>query len=151
MRRFSGHARAMTVREHLGLCELLAIGAGLSQSEVRWASRHDLHEYALGDTVGPLKAAIGSPLLKIEKLWDESIYRALGDDPLPTEGDRAAVFAIDWLALYLEWRFCLGRLDGFDWFRDSELPKPEQLDCLRAVVGVDRIVGWDWESQQVWP
>jgi hypothetical protein len=136
IRRFSGNPKALTVFEHLQLVGRLAEAEGLSPSAVLWAYRHDFHEYALGDNVGPLKSALGAPLLAIERRWDEAIYAALGDAP-PTAADRLAVKPLDTLALSLEWHLCLEREDAQPFSRPCS---DQAVDILAGVVGAHRVM-----------
>ena len=135
LRRFSGHPRALTVLEHLRLCGRLAQHSGLTESAVIWAGSHDLHEYALGDIVGPLKHALGDEVMHIERRWDAAIYAAL-DEPMPSEEDRAVVAAIDRAALSMEWHMCLDRAEVFEWSQPVSL---SAVDILVELIGADRV------------
>jgi len=145
LRRFSGHPRALTVLEHLRLCAGLALQSGFSGSALAWAGSHDLHEYALGDIVGPLKMALGDEILQIERRWDAAIFTAM-DLALPSEDDRESVVVIDRLALSMEWHICLDRPELNDWSQ----PVPDSaLDILVDLIGYGRLsdLAFDWWSK----
>lgn len=110
--RFSGHPRALSVQEHQALVATLAERCGEPEGVVRWARYHDAHEYALGDTVAPIKRLFADVMHRLERAWDEAIAGALGI-PLPTEEERARVKVYDLLSRRIEWQWVM-RLDPAD-------------------------------------
>lgn len=105
--RFSDHPRALSVAEHHGLVAYLAWLHAEPAAVHRWAVWHDAHEYALGDTVAPIKSVMGGVLDPLEAAWDAAIAGALGI-PLPTDEERARVKIYDLLSLRIEWQWVLG-------------------------------------------
>lgn len=128
IRRFSGHRSALTLDVHHELCGLLADHLGLSRRARVWARCHDLHEFAVGDVVRPVKLALGSTLFEaVSSRWDRAISERLGVE-LPSEAEWLEVRFVDDMALGIEWTELLSRdLDDIG----CPLPEaPENADRL---------------------
>lgn len=109
MRRFSGNRSALTLDIHHELCGLLADELQCSRPARIWARCHDLHEFAIGDIVCPVKADLGSKLVEqTSRRWDEAIAARLGL-LLPSATEALEVSLVDDMALAIEWRELLGR------------------------------------------
>lgn len=124
--RFNGNPAALTLEEHHRVTRGMALNMGLGAEAADWAGRHDLHEYATGDHVRPMQAALGyqDSLSEVQDRWDEAICDAMGF-PRPSARVRAEVARADAVALGLEWSFALGR-------KVSELGLPADIADLCA-------------------
>lgn len=133
LRRWSGHPRALTVRQHTVLTAALAEADGAAAGVVRWCRYHDDHEAVIGDIPGPLKAIISAKtaiLARIERRLDEAICIARGIS-MPKDSEALAVHEYDKLSETLEWVFLFGH-EFASWNRP--IPQRWSHDVLRDAV-----------------
>lgn len=120
MRRFNGHPKALTIRQHselvVKLVELDRNYGFPTNDEGHfwnycrdWARHHDDHEGILGDIVGPVKSLISSRcnILEITEVKIDKALCLIRGTEYPSDAVRSMVHRYDKAAETIEWSHAL--------------------------------------------